>query len=70
MTTSPIDMQVDESVDKSMLVVSVQSVAAGSVDMAVIYQSNISDEPFIQGEDYPALVRAWDNKNDDIFDIL
>ena len=30
----------------------------------------IFDEPFLRGEDYPALVRIWDNEEDDIYDNL
>ena len=33
-------------------------------------KSEIDDEEFLQGEDYPALVNVWDNKDDDIFDTL
>lgn len=61
----PKDMQVVESKDKSILTVSVQSNVAGSSDITFfIYES------FLWGEDYPALVQVWNNKDDDIFDNL
>ena len=67
----PKNMQVDESEDKSIVAVSVQSNEAGSSDITFfIYQPLRIDTPFLRGEDYPALVQAWDNKYDDIFDNL
>lgn len=61
----PKDMQVVESEDKSIVSVLLQSNVAGSSDIAFfIYQ------PFLRGEDYPALVQVWDNRDDDIFDNL
>ena len=61
----PKTMQVDESEDKRVVAVSVESHEAGSSDITFFVYA-----PFLQGEDYPALVQAWDNKDDDIFDSL
>ena len=61
----PKDIQVEESEDKQLVAVSLQSNVAGSSDITFfVYQ------PFLRGEDYPALVHAWDNKDDDVFDSL
>jgi hypothetical protein len=47
----------------------VTTAAAGSSDIPFfIVPSN--DEPFVLGEDHPALVSAWDNDDDAIFDEL
>ena len=61
------EMQVAESKDNPLSVaVSLRSNVAGSSDIAFfIYQP-----PFLRGEDYPVLVQAWDNADDNIFDTL
>jgi len=61
----PENIQVDESKDKKLVAVSVQNNVAGSSDITFFIY-----EPFLRGEDYPALVHIWDNKDDDIFDNL
>ncbi len=55
--------------------VSVRATAAGSSYSNVVYYvfqplMPRIEEPFVCGEDYPSLVRAWDNKDDDIFDSV
>ena len=66
------DMQVSESEDKLIQAVSLQSNVAGSSDITFFIYKPLprADAPFLHGEDYPALVKAWDNKEDDIFDTL
>ena len=52
----------------SMVVVSVPYTEANSVyDYYNVYKS---DEPYLRGEDYPVLVKIWDNQEDDIYDTL
>ena len=58
-------LQISESTDEHVIAVSVQALEAGSpfVDYYIY-------EPFLSGEDYPALVRIWDNQEDAIYDTL
>jgi hypothetical protein len=60
----PKNIQVTESKDKQLVAVSAPNVAGSSDITLFVYR------PFLQGEDYPALVHAWDNKDDDIFDNI
>ena len=63
-------MEVFESKDGLMQAVIVDKLVAGSSDITYfIFRPTIRDRPFLQGEDYPALVKAWDNKDDAIFDM-
>jgi hypothetical protein len=69
------DLVVSESQNEQLLSISVLATAAGSNYSNIAYfiyrpLTPISDEPFLHGEDYPTLVKAWDNKDDDIFDDL
>jgi hypothetical protein len=59
------DIQVVESEDKRLLSILNPKTEAGSSDITFFIY-----EPCLQGEDYPALVQAWDNKDDDIFDNI
>jgi hypothetical protein len=44
---------------------------AGSEDVHVFVVASLPTEaPFLRGEDYPALVRIWDNDDDAIFDTM
>ena len=44
---------------------------AGSEDVRVFVVAPLPAEtPFLRGEDYPALVRVWDNDDDAIFDTM
>jgi len=61
----PTSIQIDETTDKQLLAVTVENNVAGSADITFFIY-----EPVLRGEDYPALVRAWDNEGDDIFDNL
>jgi hypothetical protein len=61
------DMVVTKSPDKLQVVVSVLSTTAGSRSPNIAY---FVYQPFLKGEDYPSLVKVWDNKNDDIYDNL
>ena len=59
----------------TLVAVSVQETAAGSVDSSIkffVYKpiDIRKDRPALRGEDYPSLVEAWDNKKDDIFDTV
>lgn len=58
-------LQVSESANKNVVAVSVQETAAGSADITFFYY-----QPFLRGEDYPALAQVWDNKEDGIYDTL
>lgn len=53
----------DESPDKSQVAVSVRALIAGSDYPNISYYVY---QPFLRGEDYPALVNVWED--DDIFD--
>jgi len=45
--------------------------AAGSEEVLVHVVAPLPAEaPFLRGEDYPALVRIWDNDDDAIFDTM
>ena len=57
----------NESLDKRLVAVSVRATSAGSDYANIAY---FIWQPFLRGEDYPALVNVWDNKDDDIFDEL
>jgi len=55
--------------ESSVAVVTVTE--AGSEDVHVFVVAPLSAEPpFLRGEDYPALVRVWDNDDDAIFDTM
>ena len=44
---------------------------AGSEEVRVFVVGYLPVEaPFLRGEDYPALVRVWDNDDDAIFDTM
>ena len=44
---------------------------AGSEDVLVFVVAPLAVErPFLRGEDYPALVRVWDNDDDAVFDTM
>ena len=44
---------------------------AGSEEVLVLVVAPLPvDAPFLRGEDYPALVRVWDNDDDAIFDSM
>jgi hypothetical protein len=44
---------------------------AGSEEVRVFVVGSLPVEaPFLRGEDYPALVRVWDNDDDAIFDTM
>jgi len=44
---------------------------AGSEEVRVFVIGSLPVEaPFLRGEDYPALVRIWDNDDDAIFDTM
>jgi len=73
----PGEMKVIESRDGQRVTVSVDffvgSITSGNSDaFYYVYPAPIlhAQEPFLCGEDYPALVHVWDNKDDDIFDNL
>ena len=45
--------------------------AAGSEEVLVLVVAPLPvGAPFLRGEDYPALVRVWDNDDDAIFDSM
>lgn len=52
--------------DDSSVTVLTQTVA-GSIEVRFLI---IQAPPFLRGEDYPALVRVWDNDDDAVFDSL
>ena len=56
--------------DSSMAVVTVTE--AGSADVSIyVYPGPVTTElPYLRGEDYPALVRIWDNDDDATFDTM
>jgi hypothetical protein len=69
------NMIVSESKDTHQVAVSVSSTVAGTNYSNIrfyVYQplDTHIEQPFLQGEDYPTLVRTWNNKDDDIFDNL
>ena len=67
----PTVSNVIESQDKRIVAVSASIIAGNSDIKYFIYRpSPRNDEPFLKGEDYPALVKAWDNEDDKIFDTL
>jgi len=44
---------------------------AGSEEVSVFVVTPLPVEaPFLRGEDYPALVRVWDNDDDAVFDTM
>jgi hypothetical protein len=47
----------------------VVTVAEAEVRVAVVGPLLV-EAPFLRGEDYPALVRVWDNDDDAIFDTM
>jgi hypothetical protein len=49
--------------ESSMAVVTVTTAGSDEVRVVVV-------APFLRGEDYPALVRVWDNDDDAIFDTM
>ena len=53
----------------NMVAVYVPDTVAGSADVAW-FILNVPDEPYLRGEDYPALVKIWDNEEDAIYDNL
>jgi len=65
------EMQVSETIinDKiSIVAVFVPFTEAGSAHIdCYVYKP---DEPYLRGEDYPALVEVWNNQEDDIYDAL
>ncbi len=64
-------MQVSESViddNVTLLAVSVSNTEPGNA--SAIYYVYKPDEPYLHGEDYPALVKIWNNQEDDIYDTL
>jgi hypothetical protein len=72
---APEDLVVGESQNDQFLTISVLATAAGSNYSNIAYficqpLPRAVEEPFLSGEDYPTLVNAWDNKDDDIFDNL
>ena len=71
MATKLKNMQVVESENKRVASVPTSN-AAGSGDITFfVYQSLPRiDGPFLKGEEYPALVEAWDNEDDKVFDTL
>jgi len=72
----PSSMEVSESSDNPlplMVAVSVGATVGGSSDISYyVYPFPVTHPqgPFLCGEDYPALVHVWGNKDDDIFDNL
>jgi hypothetical protein len=54
--------------DSSGAVVTVTE--AGSEEVHVFVVAPPAEAPFLRGEDYPALVRVWDNDDDAIFDSM
>jgi hypothetical protein len=54
--------------DSSGAVVTVTE--AGSEEVRVFVIPPLAEAPFLRGEDYPALVRVWDNDDDAIFDTM
>ena len=65
----PEILQVVESADKNLIAISIENNVAGSSDITFFTYKPL-DESFLRGTDFPTLVRAWDNKDDDIFDNL
>ena len=47
----------------------VVTVTEAEVRVSVV-GSLLVEAPFLRGEDYPALVRVWDNDDDAIFDTM
>ena len=71
-------LQVSESIGNNMIAVTVPEIAAGSADIVLfdcaekplvvrgLVQSEVEGaEPYLRGEDYPALVKVWDNEEDE-----
>ena len=71
-------LQVSELVKNNMVAVTVPELAAGSADIVLfdcaekplvvsgLVQSEVEGaEPYLRGEDYPALVKVWDNEEDE-----
>ncbi|MBN2456549.1 MAG: hypothetical protein JXB29_08475 [Sedimentisphaerales bacterium] len=69
--TDAKNVQFSESEDKRIVSVFVQRTIAGSSDTTTFFFKPLKTTiPFLRGEDYPALVQAWDNDDDNIFDKL
>ena len=62
-------LQVSESVDNNMIAVTIAEAVAGSADVT-FFTRDPTSEPFLRGEDYPALAQVWDTKEDDIYDTF
>ena len=63
-------LQVSELVKNNMVAVTVPELAAGSADIVLFDCAEKplvvrGAEPYLRGEDYPALVEVWDNEEDE-----
>jgi hypothetical protein len=55
--------------ESSRAVVTVTEAGSDQVHFIVIAPLP-AEAPFLRGEDYPALVRVWDNDDDAVFDTM
>ena len=67
-------LRVSESIENNMVAVIVPELAAGSADIVLFDCAEKPPvvrgaEPFLRGEDYPALVKVWDNEEDERNDM-
>ena len=57
--------------ESSRAVVTVTAAETGSDQVRFFIIAPLTAEaPFLRGEDYPALVRVWDNDDDAVFDTM
>ena len=59
-------LRVSELVKNNMVAVTVPEIAVGSADIVLF---DCTEKPYLRGEDYPALVKVWDNEEDERNDM-